>query len=141
MQINTLYLQKKIQTNTLKTYLIMITDKQLFNTNYRVATQWLNNSFVLCNNIVEIDDSIFDNMEFDYYDEENDCYRDIFQWYISDCSEWDKNFLKEHFGLLFTYSEKLDCFILCVDHLGTSWNYVYCTCDFENAKRELGEEK
>jgi hypothetical protein len=27
-------------------------------------------------------------------------------------------------GLLFTYSDLLDCDVLCVDHWGTSWDYV-----------------
>lgn len=110
-------------------------------TNYRVAVKWCNNSFILCNNIAEIDDSIYDNMEFDCYNDETDEYKDIYQWFITDCSEWDKNFLKDHFGLLFTYSDKLDCYILCVDHFGTSWDYVSCETDLSQAERKLGEIK
>lgn len=47
----------------------------------------------------------------------------------------------EHFNLLFVYSPKLDLYVLCVDHYGTSWDYVVCITDLENAKRELGESK
>lgn len=95
-------------------------------TTYRIATHWCNNSFILCNNIAEIDESIFENMHFDYYDEESDSYIDIYQYFITDCSEGDVEFLEKNFDLKFTYSEKLDCFILCVDHCGTGWDYVSC---------------
>ena len=113
-----------------------------FRTNYRVATQWCNNSYVLCNNIVTIDPTVFDNARFSFWEDESETeYREIYQWFITDCSESDVNYLEEAFGLLFTYSELLDCYILCVDHYGTSWDYVYCETSNEYAKRELGEGK
>lgn len=111
-----------------------------YGTNYRVATQWLNNSFILCNNIADIDMSIYDNMQFNAYDEEGN-YFDIFQWYLTDCSEEDMEYLRDTFGLKFTYSELLDVFVLCVDHYGTSWDYVYCDTTNELAARGLGESK
>lgn len=106
-----------------------------YGTNYRVAVHWLNNSYVMCNNIPEVDNTIYDNLRF-----ELDGTIVIYQWYITDASKSDVEYLEEHFGLLFTYSELLDCFILCVDHYGTSWNYVYCDTTNEYAKRELGED-
>lgn len=112
-----------------------------YGTNYRVAVHWLNNSYVMCNNIAEIDDSIFDNMRFSFYDEETNEYIEIYQWFVSDCSDSDVEYLEETFGLLFTYSDLLDCYILCVNHYGTSWDYVYCDTTNEYAKRELGEDK
>lgn len=106
-----------------------------YGTNYRVATQWCNNSYVLCNNIVTIDPTVFENARFSlWYDEAETEYREIYQWYITDCSESDVNYLEETFGLL-------DCYVLCVDHYGTSWDYVYCETSNEYAKRELGEGK
>lgn len=114
----------------------------MYTTNYKVATTWLNNSYVLCNEIVNIDsESIWDNAEFEVYDEESESYREIFQFFITDCTEWDKTFLQEHFGLLFSYSTLLDKYILCVDHYGTSWDYVSCSTDLEAAQRSLGEGK
>ena len=95
-------------------------------TTYKEAVNWLNNSFVLCNNIVEIDQSIYDNMNFNLYDEESDSYLDIFQWYITDCNQADVEYLTKYFDLKFTHSDILDCYILCVDHFGTSWDYVAC---------------
>ena len=110
-------------------------------TNYRVATKWLNNSLVMCNHIGEVDPEIYDNMRFSLEDEETGEYREVYQWFITDCSEFDVCFLEEHFGLLFTYSPLLDCYILAVDHYGTAWDYVFCETDLEQAARELGEEE
>jgi hypothetical protein len=93
----------------------------------------------MCNNIPEIDPTIWDNMRFGLEDEDGNCI-EIYQWLISDASEDDVRYLESTFGLKFTYSELLDCFILCVDHYGTSWDYVYCETSNEYAKRELGEE-
>jgi len=80
----------------------------------------------MLNNITEIDPTIWENMRFSDYDEENDSCKEIFQYFITDASGSDVEYLEKHFGLLFTYSELLDKFILCVDHLGTSWDYVHC---------------
>ena len=100
--------------------------KETFYTTYRTAVHWLHNDFVLCNNIADVDTSVLDNMRFDYYDEENDSYTEIFQYYITDASSDDVKYLEKHFGLLFSYSDMLECYILCVDHWGTSWDYVHC---------------
>ena len=110
-------------------------------TNYKVAAHWLNNSLILCNDIVEKDASVFDNLRFDPYDEENDSYTEIYQWFLTDCTKSDVEYLEEHFGLLFSYSDLLDLYILCVDHYGTAWDYVSCDTDLEYAQRKLGEEK
>ena len=99
---------------------------ETFYTTYAEAVNWLHNSYVLCNNIVDVDESIWDNMRFSLYDEETETETEIFQYYITDASESDVEYLEKNFGLLFTYSDKLDCFILCVNHFGTSWNYVPC---------------
>lgn len=93
-------------------------------TTYKIATHWLGNSYVLANNITQ-DTSVFDNMRFEFYDEDGDP-MDIYQWYITDANESDVEWLEKTFGLLFTYSELLDCFILCVPHFGTGWDYVPC---------------
>lgn len=111
-----------------------------FGTNYRVATQWFNNSFIMCNHIAQIDNSIFDNLEFDACDEDGN-YIDIYQWFLTDCNKSEMEYLRDTFGLKFTYSDLLDVYVLCVDHFGTCWDYVYCETTNENAARELGEKK
>ena len=101
------------KSNSKKTYI-----------SYRNAIKYFGNSYVLCNNISEIDDSIFysdNNIVNDgFYDSENE----IFQYFISDCSQTDAEYLNQYFGIQFLFSEKLDCYILPVFHFGTSWDYV-----------------
>lgn len=151
--------------------------KELYHTNFAVAVSWCNNALVLCNNIPNIDDSIWDNFEpivnLEYepeYDEEGEEIKpkcpecgaelsqygpnmecpecgycdepvEICQWYITDCSKFDVEYLTNAFGLIFTYSDLLDCYILCVTHFGTGWSYVDWYTTNEIAKRELGEKK
>jgi hypothetical protein len=115
-------------------------EAKTYGTNYRVATQWRNNSLILCNDIVEKDPSVIDNALFAWDDEETGEV-DIYQWFLTDCSHDDVMYLKETFGLLFTYSDLLDLYILCVAHYGTAWDYVYCETTNEYAARKLGESK
>ena len=134
---------------------------QTYRTNYGVAVNWLNNNFILCNEIQNLDQSIFDNARFGFFyytDEDGNQYesesdyegeeelnensRDIFQYYLTDCSESDVEFLEETFpGLLFTYGDLLGLYVLCVDHYGTNWYYVGTDTTLENAQREEGEKK
>lgn len=111
-----------------------------FRTNYAVAVNWLHNNMILCNELPEIDESLIENAEFMEEDEDGNV-TEIYQWFITDCTRSDVEYLKEHFGLLFTYSNMLYKWILCVDHWGTSWEYVGCDTDVENAKAGLGERK
>ena len=119
--------------------------KELFPTNYAVAVSWCNNNYVMCNNLPEIDDTIWENMVgLEECDEETDeaTYPEIFQWFISDATQGDVNYLTEAFpGLIFTYSELLDCYILCVDHYGTNWKYIWWNTTNEMAKAVLGQSK
>jgi hypothetical protein len=91
---------------------------------YRKAIKYFNNDFVLCNNLPEIDDSIFYSdyniVNEDFYESE----QEIFQYFICSCTEWDAKYLNTFFGIQFLFSEKLDCYILPVFHYGTSWDYV-----------------
>ena len=91
------------------------------NTTYNIATHWIDGGLVLCNNIREIDESVMDNLRFDAEED-----GEIYQWFLTSYSESDVEYLEKTFGLLFTYSEKLDCFVLCVDHWGTMWSSVPC---------------
>ena len=113
---------------------------QVFTT-YDKAVTWCGNSLVLCNNIPEVDPSIYDNFNRDIYEEEEDRFVEFYQWYITDCSSQDVEWLTKNFGLYFTYSEKLDCYILAVDHCGTSWKYVACEVLSEDMKKRVIEDK
>lgn len=111
---------------------------------YRTIVERFIGDIVLCNNIVQVDSSVLDNMEYDvietyyngngeeiteeeYYEDEN-AYTErntpeIFQWYLCNVTEWEKDNLKE-MGIIMSYSNLLECDVLCVDHYGTSWDYV-----------------
>lgn len=98
-------------------------------TSYSVATKWLNNSYILCNNLPEIDPTVWENMiiqsDNDTDNVDDEYLDEIFQWYITDCTRDDVNWLQKTFSdISFTYSELLDCYVLCVTHYGTSWDYV-----------------
>lgn len=77
---------------------------------------------VLCNNIEQLDDSIFDNA-INLYNDENDDGNEIYQYYLCNIGEWEKEQL-EKMGIIISYSNMLDCNVLMVDHWGTSWDYV-----------------
>ena len=84
---------------------------------------------VLCNNIPEADYSVYDNMSRDWYDDGTDDidqdgqYLEIYQWYLCNLNEDDIKMLN-HYGVITSYSDLLDCDVICVDHWGTSWDYV-----------------
>lgn len=87
---------------------------------YKNAVKYFDNALILCNNILEIDESISKNCEL------CNAEQDYYQYFLTDCSQDDAEKLKKWFGLNFLYSEKLDLYILAVDHCGTSWDYVPC---------------
>lgn len=110
------------------------TENKTMYTDYYTAVNWCHNHRVMCNNIAKIDPSVYDNARFAWYDEETEADTEIFQWFITDCSEDDVDFLESRFpGLLFTYSDLLDCFVLCVDHFGTMWKGVAIETTLEYA--------
>lgn len=106
----------------------------MYKTNYKKAVKWLNNSLILCNDIPVIDESVYDNIRFELKGE-----IEIYQWFLTDCTKYEVEYLEQHFGLKFTFSDTLDLYVLCVDHYGTSWDYVYWTTDLEQAQCGLGE--
>ena len=92
---------------------------------------------VLCNNIAEIDDSIWENVQVgNLYNEENDEYTEIYQFYLCNLSESDISSLKEltndNNDIIISYSDMLDCDVLMVDHWGTSWDYVSTSLKLTN---------
>lgn len=79
---------------------------------------------VLCNDIANIENSIEEQL-IDRYDLglEEDEYLDIYQYYLCNLNEFEEETLRE-WGILIAYSNILNVDILCVDHFGTSWDYV-----------------
>ena len=94
---------------------------------YRTLLNRLNINCILCNNIVNIDEFLFDNIVCgSVYDEENDEYEEIYQYYVIDANDDDIKFINNWYKdeLIIAYSETLENYILLVDHFGTSWDYV-----------------
>lgn len=97
---------------------------------YKRLVERLVGDIVLCNNIIDVDDEIWDNVDESYLideDEMNDL--DIYQYYICNVGEWEKEQLKGT-GVILSYSNVLDCDVLMVDHFGTSWDYVMTDVDW-----------
>lgn len=91
-------------------------------TTYNIATHWLQNSYILCNDVAK-EETFWCNCRFDLEDEDG-AYKEIYQFYLTDASLSEVEWLEETFGLLFSYSDNLDLFVLCVDHFGTGWTHV-----------------
>ena len=83
---------------------------------YRRIIQRYISDLVLCNNIEEIDGFVYENMSSGESEE-------IFQYYLCNLSDYEKEKLLEY-GIILSYSNVLELDILCVEHLGTSWDYV-----------------
>lgn len=78
-------------------------------------------SMVLCNNIADdIEDLELTNGS--DYDEEDDVYEEIFQWFIINPAL--ANSLQRHTDEIIYYHNRLDIYILAVTHCGTGWDYV-----------------
>lgn len=107
---------------------------------------------ILCNNILEVDEGCIDNLIcgsfYDYLDEDgnyvtkedydNDMEgkieeqpKDFYQYFIV-TPYYDEEWMQEHYGddITLMYSDKLDNYILAVDHFGTSWTYVPTSIEY-----------
>ena len=92
---------------------------------YEFATSFIQNK-ILLNNIPELDENIWENIPSVYNEEEDDYeYPEIYQWYLTDLSDSEAEWLQETFELMLVYSDKLG-WVLCVDHFGTAWDGVGC---------------
>lgn len=91
---------------------------------------------ILCNNITKL---FYANINGEYnepqieigtdYDEENDEYVDIYQYFIVDFNSYTYSKmqeLREQLGKEFImyYIEALDLYVVGITHLGTCWDYV-----------------
>jgi len=57
--------------------------------------------------------------------------KDIYQYYILGTSNI---YLFQEANELVLYSEKLDCYVWCVDHFGTPWSGVFTNIKIDNSK-------
>lgn len=96
-------------------------EKRTGRVSYRRLIDRYIDDLVLCNNIVNIDNTVFENME--NIDVDDDDEIEIYQYYLCNLSEFEREKLIEY-GVSLSYSELLDCDVLLVTHWGTSWDYV-----------------
>ena len=79
---------------------------------------------MLCNNILELDEFLFDNIVVGKIGEDTE----IYQAYIIDIANYDIEYLQENLentnDIIISYSNMLDCYVLLVDHFGSGWDYV-----------------
>lgn len=115
------------------------TNQKTYATTYAVAASWAGCTTILCNEIACLDEELmyYDTIGYDC-DEETEEYPEIYQYYLTNCSKDLCEFLNEHFGLMFAYSEKLDLWVLLVDHCGTGWDFVEIDTDLPAAAAPLG---
>ena len=96
------------------------------NLSYATLCKLCFTDMILCNNITDIDESIYDNLEWqpDEEDEEEDgdWKSSIYQFYLVDTNNYFFEQYKENF--LMSYSDKLELWVLCVSHFGTSWKNI-----------------
>ena len=108
---------------------------------YRRLINRISNNIFLLNNAPELADYDFEFICGSDYDEETEDYIEIYQYYLIDLCitedelQGDLKALQNE--LIIAWSEKLQNYVLCVDHLGTSWDYVPTgvgyTTDFDKA--------
>ena len=78
---------------------------------------------ILNNNIVG--ETGFENWDIENgydYDDEEDYYYEIYQYYI--ISDFGAQFLKDYTDEIVYYNEALDMYVWGITHFGTSWDYV-----------------
>lgn len=92
---------------------------------FSTAANWLG-KYILFNKAPELDIWLLSEVSVEGEDDEGESiYREFFQFYMTDLSDDDVEWMNKNFpDLIYAYSEELDKWILCVDHYGTSWDYV-----------------
>ncbi len=83
----------------------------------------LNNTLISCSDDFEI-------IAGTDYDEEEDTYAEIFQYYI--IPDNSVQYFEEYTDEIIYYSERLDVYLLGVTHWGTSWDYVLTDISLKN---------
>lgn len=99
-------------------------EKQTGKASYSTLVHRYLDNLILCNNILEIDENLYGNIEVGEIGEDTE----IYQAYITDLNNYDVECMQQDLentnDIIIAYSDMLDCYILLVDHLGTSWDYV-----------------
>ena len=85
---------------------------------------------VLCNNMVNRLGNTLELESGSDYNEEDDYFYDIYQWYIID--DRGADILKEFTDEIVYYDSELEVYVWGVTHYGTSWSYVLTNIKIED---------
>ena len=112
-------------------------EKRTGKASYKTLINKYIDNLVLCNNLPNIDNSIWDNIQVGEISEDSE----IFQYYLCNINQWDLESLKEltqdNNDVIISYSDLLECDVLMVDHWGTSWDYVPTSIDLTDNIEEV----
>ena len=110
-------------------------EKEQGKASYRTIIDRYIGDIVLCNNIEYLDESVFENMG-------EDAGAEIYQYYLCNTS-FDEDTKKQlgDIGVILSYSNMLECDVLCVDHWGTSWDYVLTEAPLFDTWEELEQHE
>ena len=116
---------------------------------YKTLIKYLFTDMILCNDFYKADEYFQDYIESgEIYDGKIDEYKYIYQYFIVDFPNFNLDFIKKYCNneIILFYSEKLDLYILGVDHFGTGWDYVltdfeYTTNYEESMQKHLFDEE
>ena len=75
-------------------------------------------------------DDYIEESEIENWDDIEEKYVDIFQYYIID--NWGVEILSNYTDEIIFYNEKLDVYLWGITHWGTSWDYVLTDIKIEN---------
>lgn len=91
---------------------------------YRTLSEMVGD-MILCNDITKIffnNETYFEIENGLDYDEENDYYEDIYQYFI--ISAHGAEILEKYTNEIVYYCSELDMYVWGITHFGTSWDYV-----------------
>ena len=109
---------------------------------YGTLTSFIFTDMILCNNIEKYRDNWYLELGEEFNEEEEE-YIDIYQYYIVDVDTWRLEKYKEYLqetnkpsDLILWYDNELDIYILGVSHCGTSWSYVPTNIEINEQEEE-----
>lgn len=101
---------------------------------YKRLIDRISNGIWLFNNAPKLSGYDFEYEVNSDYDEENNEYIDIYQYYLIDINNYMIEKLNELKckDIIIAWSETLEEYVLMVDHFGTSWDYVMTNIKYTN---------
>ena len=105
---------------------------------YKRLINRISNNIWLFNNAPKLSDYDFEFEIGSDYDEETEEYIDFYQYYLIDINPYmiEKLQKLKCKDVVIAWSEKLEEYVLMVDHFGTSWDYVLTDIEYTTKYEE-----